>query len=699
MRGIRSWPLAVSAALAVTAVVAPQAAAQQGAGPAPGQPGACCAATNANVPKVGGDYGDQNYSDLTQLRPGNLGHLAATWRDQFTGLATRTSQESTPVAVDGDLYLQTGQGDILAIGGATGRVVWEYSSGLQHTERGVAIGDGRVYSALGARHVVALNEHTGALLWTTQVGTPGQDTTANQAQTPWALYYNGLVLVGTENGGTSNMRGHLYALNAATGAVVWSFATTAAPGQPGSTTWTGNSWMLGGGDAWIPPAIDPQLGLIYLTAANPEPRTGGGGRAGDDLYTSSLVALRASTGKLVWYFQSVHHDLWDYDNTMYPVVADVRYGSATREVVVYGSKSAWLYYLDASTGKPVIAVHEHKEPQLASQATSPTQPIPDGDPLVPVCPQRSGPSQAIPDYLSGCEFTPYLSKPVLVTPGWGGGANWAPMSFDRKTGLLYVAASESNTAYSNGQPYGQPSTWAPLGEYRGGILDAVNPQTNKIVWQISTRYGLSNGDGLVSTSSGLLFQGSPSGFLYARAPLTGKVLWQWQTGEGITTTPVTYSVRGVQYVAIFGGSPTSPATLTAFRLGGRLRQSKAPAAESSRVPIQAPVTAGSSVANTVVLGRVWDAATNSPGTTENLASETAMSPEILRVAPGTTVRFVNPKGNVKDHCAESFFDPTRFKIGPLAPGQSGTYRFVKRGDYFYNDCAGFPWNTGEVIVR
>ena len=151
------------------------------------------------------------------------------------------------------------------------------------------------------------------------------------------------------------MRGHLYALRASTGAVAWSFAGTAGPGQPGHNTWKGSSWKLGGGDVWMAPAVDPQLGLIYLAVANPEPRVDGAARAGNDLYTNSLVALRASTGKLAWYFQSVHHDLWDYDDTMSPVIADVRYHAGVRKVVIYGSKTGWLYYLNAQTGKPAVA--------------------------------------------------------------------------------------------------------------------------------------------------------------------------------------------------------------------------------------------------------------------------------------------------------------------------------------------------------
>ena len=195
--------------------------------------------------------------------------LSGAWLDHLEGGATSAAQESTPVAVGGRLYVQTSQGDVFAVDGATGHVIWEYKSGLAGTERGVAVAAGRVFAALGHEHVVALNQQTGALIWQTQVGTAGQDTSANGSLTPWTLYYNGLVYVGTENGGGAGMRGHLYALHAANGAVAWSFAGTAGPGQPGHGSWKGTSWMLGGGDVWMAPAVDAQLGLIYVAVANP----------------------------------------------------------------------------------------------------------------------------------------------------------------------------------------------------------------------------------------------------------------------------------------------------------------------------------------------------------------------------------------------------------------------------------------------
>jgi PQQ-dependent dehydrogenase (methanol/ethanol family) len=702
----------IAVAAAVSAVIALSVAGSASANQATGQatasaasqPAECCWASGANVSKVGGDYGNQNYSSLKQVTTANVDQLSGAWLTHLEGGSDTASQEATPVAVDGVIYAQTGQGDVFAVNGATGAINWEYKSGFPGTERGVAVGDGRVYAALGKEHIVALDQKTGKKIWIKQVGTAGQDAPSDGGLVSWVTYYGGLVYTGTKRGGNPQIRGHVYALHAATGARAWSFATTAGPGQPGHATWEGSSWKLGGGDVWMAPAIDPQLGLIYVTVAEPQARTIGAGRAGDDDYTSSVVALRWNTGKLVWWFQSVHHDLWDYDDEMSPVIADVKYGGTVHKVVIYGSKTGWLYYLNAANGKPVLKVTQKKEPQLKAQSTSPTQPIPAGDSLVPTCPKAGTSTEQIPDYKTGCEFTPYLHQPFMETPGGNGGADWDMFSFDQQTGLLYVGASEFDTALSDGLPYGQPTYFNPPGELSSGAIDALNPSTNTITWRRATNYAESDGDGITTTAGGLAFEGSPDGLLVARNASTGQVLWNWQTGTDIATTPITYQVGGVQYVAVFAGGDSNPYrsklgdSLWAFKLGGTLKPAAKPKAIPARTPVLGPNVKGATVKDTVVLGRTWDKTTNAASSKENLSSLIAMAPPIMTVPEGTKVTFTNPASNKHDHCAESYFDPSSFKIGPLAPGKSGSVTLTKPGDYFYNDCAGFPWDTGEIIV-
>src|SRR5579859_7744927 len=208
---------------------------------------------------ISGAFAQPQAHGPSQITIKNVTKLGGAWLDHLEGGASDRAQEGTPVAVGGRLYVQTAQGDVFAINGATGQVIWEYKSGFPGTERGVAVAGGRVFAALGQEHVVALNQQTGTQIWLSQVGTPGQDTAANGSSTPWTLYADGLVFTGTENGGAAGMRGHLYALHASDGSPAWTFAGTAGPGQPGHNTWTGNSWLLGGGDVWMAPAFDAKL--------------------------------------------------------------------------------------------------------------------------------------------------------------------------------------------------------------------------------------------------------------------------------------------------------------------------------------------------------------------------------------------------------------------------------------------------------
>ena len=256
---------------------------------------------------------------------------------------------------------------MFAVNGATGQVIWEYKFGLRRAPSAAwRSAAGRVFAALGQASTWSRsNQQTGALIWQAQVGTTGQDTSANGAATPWTLYYKGLVLVGTENGGGA---GHARPPVRAAGhqrqpGLELRRHGRARPARPqhleGHFLDARRRRRVDG------PGRRPPARADLPRGGQPRAAIVGAGRAGNDLYTNSLVALHASTGKLDWYFQSVHHDLWDYDNTMSPVIADVRYPHGARKVVIYGSKTGWLYYLNAKTGKPAIPVREKKVPQLA----------------------------------------------------------------------------------------------------------------------------------------------------------------------------------------------------------------------------------------------------------------------------------------------------------------------------------------------
>ena len=188
-------------------------------------------------------------------------------------------------------------------------------------------------------------------------------------------------------GGESGVRGQFGAYDASTGKEVWKFYTIPGPGEFGNDTWEGDSWMRGGGPLWTHPAIDPDLGLVYLPVGNAYPDTDGSTRGGDNLFTASIVALDLKTGVRKWHFQEVHHDIWDYDNQTPPVLADVTYRGQPRKILIHGGKTGLTYILDRTDGRPLIGIEERPVPQEPRQKTAKTQPFPIGDTVVPICPE------------------------------------------------------------------------------------------------------------------------------------------------------------------------------------------------------------------------------------------------------------------------------------------------------------------------
>ena len=684
-------------------------------------PSPCCVSAGKDFPKVGGNYGNQNYSSLAQITTKNLAQLGGAWHLNLEGGSAASDaapqddaaappaggrggrggqgggaaggQQSTVVAVDGVLYAETSQGNLYAIDGKTGQTKWSYKPGFgTQLRRGAAVGGGMVFTAGGGKHISALDQKTGKVVWVKQLDTnDGSGGTLKTAIT----YYNGMIYFGNADA----QRGIAYALDAKTGNEVWHFYGPADPADTGNNnTWGGDEYKTGGASPWMHPAIDPQLGLVYWTFGNARggAPTDGSGRPGTNLYANSLVAINAKTGKMVWYFQSVHHDIWDMDNVMAPVLADVPVAGKTRKIVVYGSKVGMYYVLDRTNGKPITPIVETPMPQEPIQNTWPTQPIPQGDAIIPMCPDPNGPNRAPPNYKVGCLFTPHLDFPVVQSPGTGGGMVWNAISFDPQTRLIYTGAGFVNSGHVQ---HNGGVGFRPLGEDRSGKIVAFNPATHKIVWQKFTDWSLAHGNGILTTAGGVMFIGQPDGLLIAMDIKDGKQLWQWQTGAGVHTSPISYEVDGQQYVAVFAGGNGLPYNsprgddLWAFKVGGAVAQAKTPTPPDKRQPIQAAAVEGSAVNNTVMIARNW--AGTAPAPTEAL-TQNSMAPQNLRVLAGTTVTFTNPQGNKQPHCVTQFFEGL-FSSPPLQPGQSFTYTFTKPGEYFYNDCTS-PQTTGKVVV-
>jgi glucose dehydrogenase len=287
----------------------------------------------------------------------------------------------------------------------------------------------------------------------------------------------------------------------------------------------------------------------------------------------------------------VHHDLWDYDAGAPPMLADVRFRGAMRKILMHAGKTGYLYILDRETGKPLVGIEEKPVPQEPRIKTARTQPFPIGDSFVPTCPE---PDSVLPGYEKGCIFSSYWDKAIVLAPGTQGGVAWAPSTFSPKTGLAYITAAIINSSHDlrrqvwdeQGQRFVSPGPTGqgynrPADEPRAGTLTAMDPTTNKIVWQKRLKFPGGAGSGLLSTAGGLLFRGESDGNLVAYDIRNGDVLWKFQTGAGADAPVATYQVNGEQYLAVMAGGNTFQLSkrddlLWAFKLGGTIPQAPVP---------------------------------------------------------------------------------------------------------------------------
>ena len=533
---------------------------------------------------VGGNLANHRYSSLTKINKSNLSQLGGAWSIHLEDGKTPGTMQATPVVVDGVMFIASGSGNIFAIDAATGAIKWKHETALSGTYRGLAVGDGRVFSGRRDNTLIALDQKTGALVWKTVLSDPARGTTSAPA-----VYYNGLVYIGV-GGGEGGVRGQFGAYDARTGKEVWKFWTLPGPGEHGHETWEGDSWKYGGGPVWTAPAIDPDLGMVYVPIGNASPDNDGTARGGDNLFTVSVVALDLKTGAYKWHFQEVHHDIWDYDSAAAPILADVRYQGSTRKILMHTGKTGFMYVLDRTNGKPLIGIEERAVPQEARMKTAATQPFPIGDSFTPTCPEPG----SVPEGMkSACIFGAYWVDPVVMAPGTLGGISWAPMTFSPQTRLIYIPGTIINSAFTLRRQAWDDQTqrfkpldegvgfFRPAGVPRAGTLTAMDPATNKIVWQKRMKFPLGTGSGLLSTATGLLFHGESDGNVVAYDIANGEPLWKFQTGTGADAPLATYEVNGEQYLALLAGGSSFQLSkrgdsLWAFKLGGKVPQEPAP---------------------------------------------------------------------------------------------------------------------------
>ena len=540
-----------------------------------------------DFPLVGGNWGNQRYSTLDSISRANVKKLGGAWMVHLEDGKTAGNMQATPVVVGGVMFIASGPGNVFAIDARTGAAKWRYQSASKTgvmTNRGVVVAEGKVFAGQRDNSLVALDQSSGALVWKTQLATAGYVTAPT-------VYHDGLVYIGVA-GGESGVRGQFGAYDARTGKEVWKFWTIPGPGAMGHDTWEGDSWAHGGGPVWTQPAIDPDLHMIYIAVGNAGPDNDGRDRGGDNLFTASLVALDLKTGAFKWHFQEVHHDLWDYDNSAPPVLADVIDRGQRRKILMHAGKTGFLYILDRTNGKPLVGIEERPVPQEPRMKTAKTQPFPAGDAFVPTCPE---PGSVGSSFKSSCIFGAYWEEPVVMTPGTQGGVSWAPMTFSPQTQLVYVAGSIINSGFGLRRQAWDPDTqrlknigegtgfFRPAGQPRAGTLTAMNPATNTVVWQKRMKYPIGTGSGLLSTAGGLLLHGESDGKVVAYDIRNGDLLWQFQTDAGADAPLSTYEVDGQQYVAILSGGNNFQLShrgdsLWVFKLGGTLAEAPAPPA-------------------------------------------------------------------------------------------------------------------------
>ena len=515
-------------------------------------------------PTNGGNWFNQRYSPLTAINRDNVAKLKGVWRARLdgSGVGAKFSNAAQPLFVDGVVYVSTGANDVFAIDVDSGKALWSYQATLvdvttvccSWTSRGVAFGDGKIFEGQLDGKIVALDAKTGALVWSIQAERWQEGFTITSAP----LYYDGLLISGF-TGAERGVRGRVKAFDAKTGKLVWTFYVVPSPGERGSETWPKNDiWQDGGGTVWQTPAVDPELGLVFFSTSNPGPDFNGAVRAGDNLFTSSIMALDAKTGAYRWHFQQVHHDLWDYDSGNPVVLFDLAIDGKTRKGIAEASKSGWIYILDRTNGKPLIGIDEKPVAQEPRQLTSPTQPIPRGDAFVPQSMEIAPEGFALVN--GGRVFTPYWTDYVIAKPGIGGGANWPPSSYDPASGYFFVCAADRAAVFRAWEiTTDRPAEGA---EYIGGnfgahtipglgTFTALDLHTNKIAWQQQWPEPCYSGS--VVTAGGLVFVGRNDGRLTALDSRDGKKLWEFQTGAGMNATASVFEHKGKQYVVAYSG--------------------------------------------------------------------------------------------------------------------------------------------------
>jgi alcohol dehydrogenase (cytochrome c) len=484
----------------------------------------------ANWLTYSGDFTSRRYSLLKQIHTGNVGSLVSKW-----AYSIKDAQyiETTPLVVDGVMYL-TNSNEVFALDAQTGRSLWHFKytkSKAEGANRGVAVLGDRVFFVSSNVHLIALHAKTGALLWDTDYGDLEKYPHMFTSLAPLAI--NGKVITGV-GGGEWGIRGFVAAFDAVSGKELWRFNTIPGPGDPGFGTWGDHPVDISGGPTWMPGSFDVDQNLVIWTVGNPGPDFYGEMRPGDNLYTDSVVALDAETGKLRWHYQFTPHDTHDWDAQEFPVLIDAVFQGKPRKLLVQANRNGFFYVLDRTNGKMLLGKPFVKKLTWAKGIH------PDGRPEV------------VPDM----DPTPDGKK---VCPGVKGATNWFSPSYNPETGLLYVMSIEqcdiyysSARVFVKGEAYDGTAADPIPSEPGQFFLRAIDIQTGDIRWEVpmTIKDTMESWPGTLATAGGLVFYADNEGYLCAVDARTGTQLWHFNMGQRVVASPMAYSVGGKQYVAI-----------------------------------------------------------------------------------------------------------------------------------------------------
>jgi PQQ-dependent dehydrogenase (methanol/ethanol family) len=481
-----------------------------------------------------GDYQGRHYSALKQINTSNVRQLQARWSAQLVG---PSSLEATPLVVDGIMYTTGSGGTVFALDAKTGLQIWRYQRQqkvvnpyeINPFNRGVAVLGNRVFFGTLDAALVALDARTGLPLWEVQI----DDTLKGYSLTSAPLVLKDKIVVGV-TGGEFGAPGYVDAYDPATGKRLWRFNTIPGPGEFGHETWAGDSWKHGGSPAWLTGSYDPDLDVLYWTVGNPGPDSDAEIRKGDNLFSSSVVALDPNTGKRKWHYQFTPGDSHDWDATEDVLLVDRLFNGRIRKLLLQADRNGIFYVLDRTSGKFLL-----------------------GTPFVRQTWNAGFDENGRPKIVPGTDAS---SAGVVVYPAGGGGNNWRSPSYDPATGWMYLVYSESGQRfvrapeeYEAGKEYWAGRGTPVPGETATAGVMAIDPETGTVKWRSKIAQSTLGG-GVLATGGGLVFAATGDGNLIALNSKTGAPLWHFQTGARIGASPMSYAVDGQQFVAISAGS-------------------------------------------------------------------------------------------------------------------------------------------------